>query len=136
MSGIGPHVRVVSAELLVNGRYLITQRRADAVLPLLWEFPGGRVRDGESDAAALVRCLRDRVGLDVEVVEPTMEVTHAYETYTLTLAVYRCALPSGQEARAAHVAAVAWVSPDEFGQYVFPGADQHTVDALVGAMDT
>ena len=74
--------------------------------------------------------------IDVEVLEPTMEVTHAYETYTLTLAVYRCALPSRQEARAAHVAAVAWVSPDEFGQYVFPGADQHTVDALVGAMDS
>jgi 8-oxo-dGTP diphosphatase len=136
MSGIGPHVRVVSAELQVDGRYLITQRRADAVLPSLWEFPGGRVRDGESDAAALARCLRDRVELDVEVVEATMEVTHAYESYTLTLAVYRCALPRPQEARAANVAAVAWVGPDEFGKYEFPGADQHTVDALIGAMET
>ena len=41
--------RVVSAEVYRNGRYLITQRALKAVLPLLWEFPGGRVREDESD---------------------------------------------------------------------------------------
>ena len=38
-----------------NGRYLITQRRATAALPLLWEFPGGRVEPGESEPDAVVR---------------------------------------------------------------------------------
>ena len=133
--GNRPHVRVVSAELQVDGRYLITQRRKDAVLPSLWEFPGGRVREGEADAEALRRCLRDRVGLDVVVGEATMEVTHAYEAYDLTLAVYRCELPYRQEARPVTVAAVAWVAPEAFGSYVFPGADQQTVDALVGSAE-
>lgn len=130
-----PHIRVVSAELEIEGRYLITQRRADATLPSLWEFPGGRVRDGETDREALRRSLLDRVGLDVVVEEQTMEVHHDYDAYTLTLVVYRCALPFRQEARALHVAGVAWARPDDFGHYTFPGADQHTVDQLVSGLD-
>ena len=46
-------IRVVAGVIERGGRYLITQRRATAVLPLLWEFPGGRVEPGESDAQAL-----------------------------------------------------------------------------------
>lgn len=135
MEGPRPRVRVVSAELPHEGRYLITQRRKDAVLPLLWEFPGGRVLPAETDSEALRRCLLDRVGLEVVVGECTMEVVHEYETYSLTLAVYRCELPFKQEARPLHVNAVAWVPPGEFGKYEFPGADQHTVDALVSGLD-
>ena len=48
-----PLVRVVAAMIERDGRYLLTQRRSTAVLPLLWEFPGGRVERGETDAAAL-----------------------------------------------------------------------------------
>ena len=62
-----PHVRVVAAELERDGRYLITQRREHAVLPLLWEFPGGKVEDGEDDSAALRRELRERLGVGAEV---------------------------------------------------------------------
>ena len=52
-------IRVVSAVIERGGRYLITQRRATAVLPLLWEFPGGRVEPAETDAAALEREVAD-----------------------------------------------------------------------------
>ena len=44
-----PHLRVVAAVIGRSERYLITQRRPSAVLPGLWEFPGGRVEEGESD---------------------------------------------------------------------------------------
>ena len=130
-----PQIRVVSAEIELAGRYLITQRRADAVLGGLWEFPGGRVRDGETDEEAFVRCLLDRVGLEVHVAEPTMEVVHDYGSYQLTLAVYRCEAGDEVEARPLHVADLAWVRPEDFARYTFPGADQHTVDQLVGALD-
>ena len=55
-------IRVVAAVVELEGRYLITQRRSTAVLPLLWEFPGGRVEDGETDAHALKREVRHRLG--------------------------------------------------------------------------
>ena len=130
MAGERPAIRVVSAEIQRNGRYLITQRSARAVLPLLWEFPGGRVRDGESDEEALARAVSDRIGVRVAVQRRMLEVTHTYDAYSVTLAVYRCALGE-QEPWAANVAALAWVAPEEFADYPFPGADQRTVGLLL-----
>jgi 8-oxo-dGTP diphosphatase len=60
-------VRVVAAVVAVGGRYLITQRRSSAVLPNLWEFPGGRVEGDETDAAALRREINERHGVHVDV---------------------------------------------------------------------
>jgi 8-oxo-dGTP diphosphatase len=128
-------IRVVSAEIERNGHYLLTQRRADAVLPLLWEFPGGRVREGESDAEALVRCLEERTGLRVTVEQQTMEVLHEYEGYGLTLAVYRCVSDPDVEPEAVRVHDIAWVKPEAFADYPFPGADQQTVDLLVASLE-
>lgn len=128
-----PRIRVVSAEIARDGCFLIAQRRANAVLPLLWEFPGGRVRDGEDDAAALRRQLTTRLGVDPDIGALAMEVVHAYDDYALTLAVYRCTLPDGVEPEAQYVEAVAWVKPEDFGDYEFPGADQATVRMLVSS---
>ncbi len=129
-----PCIRVVSGEIVKEGRYLIAQRRKDAVLPDLWEFPGGRVREGETDPQALQRAVDYRLGCPVDVGDCVMELTHEYEGYTLILVVYRCELQEGCLPEAANVQQVAWVSPDEFGDYEFPGADQRTVDMLVSSM--
>ncbi|MEC8423914.1 MAG: NUDIX domain-containing protein, partial [Myxococcota bacterium] len=58
-----PHIRVVAAEIVRDGRFLITQRRPEATMPLLWEFPGGRVEEGETDAAALARELAEEMDI-------------------------------------------------------------------------
>lgn len=129
-------IRVVSAEIGREGRYLITQRSARAVLPLLWEFPGGRVRDGETDAEALVRAVRSRIGATVMLTSRVLELDHQYADYSVTLVVYRCHLAPGEEAFALRVNALAWVAPEDFGDYPFPGADQRTVDMLLGEPDT
>lgn len=125
-----PSVRVVSAEIQREGRYLIAQRPAKAVLPFLWEFPGGRVRDGETDQDALVRTVGQRLGMRVDVGERLLEVTHDYDTYSVTLAVFRCDVGE-QEPHPEDFVAVAWVAPDELADYPFPGADQQTVDLLL-----
>lgn len=124
-----PHIRVVAAEIERDGAFLITQRRPEAALPLLWEFPGGRVLDGEGDADALRRCVRDRLGVTAQIGHRVLHVTHAYEGYTLDMVVYRCAIIG--EPSVARVHGMAWVKPEEFGKYKFPGADQQTVDALL-----
>jgi 8-oxo-dGTP diphosphatase len=102
----------------------------EAVLPGLWEFPGGRVREGESDADALARTLSDRLGVTCEVDEKLLEVRHDYPEWTVVLAVYRCALDSAPIAQ--RVAAVAWVEPESLGDYPFPAADAHSVGLLLG----
>ena len=81
-------IRVVAAIISSDGRYLITQRRETAVLPLLWEFPGGRVELGERDEEALRRELRERLDANIEVIEKVGERRHVYEGYTVELALY------------------------------------------------
>jgi 8-oxo-dGTP diphosphatase len=125
-----PTIRVVSAEIQQEGRYLLTQRSARAVLPLLWEFPGGRVKEGEDDRAALRRAVKHRIGVDVYAGDRVLEVRHDYPDYSVVLAVYRCSVEGGEPFPQA-VNALAWVAPDEFADYPFPGADQKTVDLLL-----
>lgn len=127
------HIRVVAAQIERQGRYLITQRKPTSSLPLLWEFPGGRVEEGESDADALARELNEEMAIEVEVEEPSVAVTHEYASYIIDFRVYRCRLltPPDQIQKLG-VHDVRWVHPSELDDYEFPGADQQTVDALLG----
>jgi 8-oxo-dGTP diphosphatase len=125
-----PKIRVVSALIEREGRFLVTQRRAEASLPLLWEFPGGKVEPGETDPQALQRELRERLGIEVRVAQREVEVDHEYQGYSLHLRTYRCHLTDGSP-RAVHVADFRWASPAELAQLPFPGADQASVDALI-----
>ncbi len=88
-------IRVVGAMIERDGHYLITQRPPTATLPLLWEFPGGRVEAGETDQEALARELREEMGIEVAVGDRTIHVEHAYESYDIDFCVYRCRLPEG-----------------------------------------
>lgn len=115
------------------GKYLITQRRASAVLPLMWEFPGGRVEDGETDAEALKREVRHRLGAEIECGKLISFVTHPYEHYVVDLFLYECSLAPGSpplEARA--VNAYKWVSSTDFDQYPFTPADEASMNKLLG----
>lgn len=123
--------RVVASVISRDGRYLITQRRPQATLPLLWEFPGGRVEDGETDQEALSREVKERLGVEVDVGKEVRRVVHPYATYTVELHVYEGTLRSDR-LQALRVNDFRWVLPSELDQFRFPGADQHTVDQLLG----
>jgi 8-oxo-dGTP diphosphatase len=126
-------IRVVAAVLEQEGRYLITQRRAAAVLPLMWEFPGGRVEEGETDASALKREVRHRLGAEIEVGKLISFVSHPYEHYVVDLFLYECTLTSGPlEARM--VNAFKWVTSAEFDQYPFTPADEASMNKLLGVV--
>ncbi|MEK6606991.1 MAG: (deoxy)nucleoside triphosphate pyrophosphohydrolase [Myxococcota bacterium] len=124
-------IRVAAAVIEKDGKYLITQRRDEAVLPLLWEFPGGKVELGENDESALKRELRERLDADVEVVRKLGETHHAYEGYWVVMAMYQCLLKS-PELRVCRVRAFKWVGSDELDQHEFPPADQTTIEKLLG----
>jgi 8-oxo-dGTP diphosphatase len=124
-------IRVVAAVLEKEGRYLITQRRATAVLPLMWEFPGGRVEGDETDASALKREVRHRLGAEIEVGKLISFVSHPYDHYVVDLFLYECSLASGAlEAR--NVAAFVWATSSEFDQYPFTPADEASMNKLLG----
>jgi len=128
---VRPAIRVVAAVIADGGRYLITQRRPSAVLPLLWEFPGGRVEPGETDSAALEREVRHRLGVDVTVGSLISFVSHPYDRYTVDLHLYECRIVSGEPAeRAVH--AFRWVTSAEFDRYPFTPADEISMSKLLG----
>jgi 8-oxo-dGTP diphosphatase len=124
-------IRVVAAVLEKDGRYLITQRRATAVLPLMWEFPGGRVEDGETDAHALKREVRHRLGAEIEVGKLISFVSHPYEHYVVDLFLYECTL-LGETLEGRNVNAFLWVTSAEFDQYPFTPADEASMNKLLG----
>jgi 8-oxo-dGTP diphosphatase len=124
-------VRVVAAVIERDGRYLITQRRPSAVLPLLWEFPGGRVEAGESDADALRREVLYRLGVDVEPAQLISFVSHPYERYVVDLYLYECRLKGGEPVER-NVHAFKWVSSAEFDNYPFTPADELSMTKLLG----
>ncbi len=124
-------IRVVGAMIEKDGRYLITQRPPTASLPLLWEFPGGRVEPGETDEGALARELSEEMEIEVAVGERVVHVEHAYQDYDIDFCVYRCRLLSGP-VRHLKVHDHRWVRPDELDRYEFPAADEKTIAKLLG----
>ncbi|MFO0550299.1 MAG: (deoxy)nucleoside triphosphate pyrophosphohydrolase [Polyangiaceae bacterium] len=128
-------IRVVAAVIERQGRYLITQRRPTAVLPLLWEFPGGRVERNETDGDALKREVKHRLGVEIEVGQLISFVSHPYERYTVDLYLYECHIAAGDPAALA-VHAFLWVTSSEFDQYPFTPADEASMTTLLGVEPT
>jgi 8-oxo-dGTP diphosphatase len=131
MVSVPPPIRVVAAVIANEGRYLITQRRPAAVLPLLWEFPGGRVEPNESDADALKREVYHRLSVQIEVGQLISFVSHPYEHYVVDLYLYECRVVSG-ELRAVNVHDFRWVTSDEFDRFPFTPADEASMNKLLG----
>ena len=123
-------ITVVGAMIERDGKYLITQRKPTATLPLLWEFPGGRVEPDETDAQALARELKEEMDISVEVGEQAMHVQHAYPDYDIDFRVYRCRLTGG-EIRHIKVHEHRWVAAEDLDEYEFPSADQKTLEQLL-----
>ena len=124
-------IRVVAALVEREGRYLITQRRETAVLPLLWDFPGGRVEDAESDEAALAREVDERLGARVEVGQLISFVNHPYERYAVDLYLYECKL-HGDTLHCQAVRDYAWVTSKEMESYSFTPVDEASMTKLLG----
>ncbi|MBW2730789.1 MAG: (deoxy)nucleoside triphosphate pyrophosphohydrolase [Deltaproteobacteria bacterium] len=122
-------IRVVSAVILRDGAYLITQRREEAKHSLMWEFPGGRVEQGESDADALKREFSERLGAEVQIGKPVAFRRHSYEGYSVELLLYEAELISNVAAlESLKVHDFRWVPAEEFANYPFPDADTHALD--------
>ncbi len=120
----------MSAAIKKQGHYLITQRNERAVLPLLWEFPGGKVEDGETDQEALARELHFRLGIEAVIQDHLTHTEREYNDYIVELHLYRCEL-GPLSPQPLTVRDVRWVRPDELDGYDFTPADQISMDALL-----
>jgi len=128
-SGPLPTVLVVAVALIdPDGRVLIAQRPQGKQLAGLWEFPGGKVELGERPEQALIRELKEELGIDVNeaCLAPFVFASHAYESFHLLMPLYLCRRWSGVVVKHEH-AALAWVKPKQLSDYPMPPADEPLV---------
>ncbi len=114
-----------------RGRILLARRTEGRDLAGLWEFPGGKREPGESAEAALVRELREELGIDVELGAPLIAVPQRYPHKRLRLDVRRIASWRGGAPRGLDGQALAWVPPSKLASYAMPPADRPVVAALL-----
>jgi len=135
-----PHVVVVAgiiwdgAPFAPDARMLIAKRMEDDMLGGVWEFPGGRVEEGESREEALIRELREELAIDVDVIEPLMQLDHAYTHFRMTLHAYHCR-HTGGEPQTIECADWTWVGLDELDAFALPTADRKIMAALRAASE-
>jgi 8-oxo-dGTP diphosphatase len=115
---------VTAAVVIARGRVLLTQRKRGSHLEGLWEFPGGKVEDGEDPRDALVRELREELGVDADVGDIVEVTFHRYEAKSVLLLFYAASLrPGSPEPRAIDVAAFEWADASGLDPARFPPAD-------------
>ncbi len=91
-----PRLRVVAAALFdAERRVLIAERPAGKHMAGWWEFPGGKVASGETDTEALVRELREELGVEARPDHEVMRLSHDYPDRTVDLVLWRATLTSG-----------------------------------------
>jgi 8-oxo-dGTP diphosphatase len=128
---------VVAAALIrPDGTVLVQQRPAGKQLAGLWEFPGGKIETGESPEAALVRELREELGIElaVEALSPVTFASEALAGRHLVLMLYAVRTWQG-DPQALEASALRWVTMDEMAALPMPPADVPLVAALQVLVD-
>ena len=124
---------VVAAALVdADGRVLVAQRPAGKQLAGLWEFPGGKIDPGERPEAALIRELREELGIETRApcLAPLTFASHAYDDFHLLMPLYVCRKWRGF-VQSRDGQALKWVRAGKLRDYPMPPADAPLVPPLI-----
>jgi 8-oxo-dGTP diphosphatase len=115
---------IVTASLIIEqGKVLVTQRKKNSSHGLLWEFPGGKVKEGEDPREALRRELKEELDVEVEVGMIFDAVFYSYPEYPILLLVYRCRIEKGS-LKPIGCHDLRWVTLEELEKLAMPPADE------------
>jgi 8-oxo-dGTP diphosphatase len=115
----------------VDGRILLAQRPEGKAMAGLWEFPGGKVEEGETPEQALIRELQEEIGIDTwaSCLAPLTFASHSYEEFHLLMPLFACrkweGAPRGKEGQT-----LKWVRVNELRDYPMPPADLPLIPML------
>lgn len=126
-------VLVVACALVdADGRVLVAQRPQGKAMAGLWEFPGGKLDDGETPERGLIRELREELGIDTEAscLAPLTFASHGYADFHLLMPLYVCRVWRGTP-QAREAQALKWVRPASLRDLAMPKADAPLIAPLV-----
>jgi 8-oxo-dGTP diphosphatase len=132
LAGEKPLLLVAACALIdVDGRVLLARRPEGKKMAGLWEFPGGKLQPGETPEAALIRELREELGIDVTAacLAPFAFASHAYERFHLLMPLFLCRRWQGF-VQPLEGQTLAWVRPAKLTDYEMPPADKPLVPLL------
>lgn len=115
-------IHVTCAIIVNNNKILICQRSAAMKLPLKWEFPGGKIEEGESKEDCLRREIQEELGIDIGIGEALTPVENHYSTFSICLYPFVCIMESGMVQPTEHAQAI-WVDAIELSNYDWAEAD-------------
>lgn len=125
-------ILVVAAALIdKDGRVLLAQRPLNKSMAGLWEFPGGKVEDGENPEDALIRELNEELGIDTwgSCLAPLSFASHSYKDFHLLMPLFACrkwiGTPMAMEGQV-----LKWVSKNDLKNYAMPPADIPLIAAI------
>lgn len=119
-------IQAVIAVIQKGDYYFIQKRPSRGLLADLWEFPGGKIQKGETKKRALIRELKEELGLPLKSARPLFEVKHFYTQFRVHLSVFACSLEGRPKVDANHQ----WVSYKDFSQYPMPSASSKIIKKL------
>lgn len=124
-------ISVAIGVLVREGRVFIQKRSGTGLLPNLWEFPGGKIVEGESPEQALLREFREELEIEILGIEKIAMIRHSYTTFRVSLHAFLCepANPGLEPVLRAAVEA-RWVTPAELDRYAFPAANRKLIEIL------
>lgn len=126
-----PHYNVVAAAVLNDGRYLC-MKRTRSHFPYTsekWEFPGGKIEQGETHYEALLRKIHEEMGWSVEVVRHIATVNHIYPDFAITLYLYLCRPCEGEFKLYSHLD-YKWLTKEEMPSLDWTAADYKLIGEL------
>ncbi|WP_078553742.1 (deoxy)nucleoside triphosphate pyrophosphohydrolase [Bacillus alkalicellulosilyticus] len=123
------NIHVVGAVIIKNEKILCAQRGLGKVLPLLWEFPGGKIEENETPQEALRREIHEEMHCEVEIGEKVEHTVHEYDFGIVHLTTYYCQMLKGEPVLTEHVA-IKWLAPDELHSLEWAPADIPAIEKL------
>lgn len=125
-------IHVVAAIIKKDDKVLITRRADHKLLSGYWEFPGGKVDDGEDPRSALEREIHEELGVRIAVKQFYSSSEHEYDFGTIILDGYICYLcEEVGEIRSTDHDLVVWCSVDKLNDHLFAPADVPIVNRLI-----
>lgn len=123
------HIYVVGAVILENGKILCAQRGDTKALPYKWEFPGGKIEQGETPQQALKREIDEEMNCIVEIGEAIETTVYEYDFGFVHLTTFYCTLVEGTPTLTEHVA-IQWLPANELMTLDWAPADIPAVERI------
>ncbi|MCC3755914.1 (deoxy)nucleoside triphosphate pyrophosphohydrolase [Staphylococcus capitis] len=124
-------INVVGAIIYCDNKVLCAQRSEKMSLPLMWEFPGGKIEKNETDKEALIREIKEEMKCDLIVDEKVTTTTHEYDFGIVNLTTYKCTLNDKQPTLTEHKE-IKWLELNELSTLEWAPADIPAVKIITG----